>query len=141
MGLVGGLPAPLGVRPFIWGDSRGSWEEDVMYGAQQEAERTRVPVTHDVRGFDALNWGLSSDVGNTNRAAGGGSTRSSSGRFDQSAFKSSHELQNSGHSPAFWNQPPTLTPDPSWMWTPRPSEPKHACTSASAKRKLDLAPQ
>lgn len=85
MGLVGGLPAPLGVRPFIWGDSRGSWEEDVMYGAQQEVECTRVAVRHDDRGVDALNWNLCSDVGTTNRAAGGGSTRSFSGRFDQGA--------------------------------------------------------
>lgn len=43
-------------------------------------ECTRVPGTHDDRGFDALNWNL----GTTNR--------SSSGRFDQSTFKSSHEL-------------------------------------------------
>lgn len=57
----------------------------------QEAECTRGPVTHDDRGFDALNWNLCSDVETTNRAAGGGSTRSSSGRFDQSAM--SYEIQ------------------------------------------------
>lgn len=73
-----------------------------MDGAQQEAECTRVPVTHDDGGFDALNWNQCSDVGTTNRAAGGGSTRSS-GRFDQSAFKLSHELQTSGHIPTFWS--------------------------------------
>lgn len=65
-----------------------------MYGAQQEAECTRVPVTHDDRGFDALNWNLCSDVGTANTAAGGGSTRPSSGGFDQSALKLSHKLQN-----------------------------------------------
>lgn len=70
MGQVGGLPAPLGVWPFIWRDSRGWWEVDAMYGAQQEAKCARLPVTHGDTGFDALTWNPCSDVGTTKRAAG-----------------------------------------------------------------------
>lgn len=69
----------------------------------EHSRKPSVRVTRGDRGFDALNWNLCSDVGTTNRAAGGGSSRPSSGTFDQSAFKLSHKLQNSGHSPTFWS--------------------------------------